>query len=253
MKPSAIGRILLWRGGSLWIGLAGEPAGLHAHHAVQVALPFDGGRVRFQRPAADWTDYEAAIVAAHQPHAFEARGQFMAQIFIEPETREGRALQRHYRDEGIAALAVPELQRDVAALAKGYERRAKDAELIALARATIGRLAGTTAALQKPPDPRIALALNLIRERLSTPVPLRSLAAAVHLSPDRFRHLFVEETGVGLRPYLLWLRLECALAAYVAGSTLTEAAHAGGFSDSAHFARTFKRMFGITAASIRPE
>lgn len=253
MKPTAIGRILLWQGGSLWIGHAGEPTGVHAHHAVQVALPFRRGSVRFQSPAGRWTNYDAAIVAAHQPHAFEARGQFMAQIFIEPESREGRALQLHYRDYGIAALPPCTLEREVAALEKAYERRAEDAELISLARATIARLAGTTATPQNLPDPRIALALKLIRERLSTAIPLRSLAAAVHLSPDRFRHLFIEETGVGLRPYLLWLRLECSLAAYVAGSTLTEAAHAGGFADSAHFARTFKRMFGITAASVRPE
>jgi AraC-like DNA-binding protein len=79
------------------------------------------------------------------------------------------------------------------------------------------------------------------------------MAAAVHLSPDRFRHLFMEETGVGFRAYLLWLRLECSLAAYVAGSTLTEAAYAGGFADSAHFSRTFKKMFGIAPASVRPE
>src|SRR6476661_5985597 len=94
MKPSAIGRILLWRGGSLWIGLAGEPAGEHAHHAVQISLPFHGGRVRFQVPSESWKDYDAAMVAAHQPHAFDARDQYMAQLFVEPESREGRELQR---------------------------------------------------------------------------------------------------------------------------------------------------------------
>jgi len=253
MKPTATGRILLWRGGSLWIGHAGEPTGFHAHHAVQIALPFRGGKVRFQRPAGRWTNYEAAIVAAHQPHAFEARGQFMAQIFVEPESREGRALQLHYRGEGIGALDKNTAEREVAALGRAYERRVDDSGLIALAQTAIAGLAGIATTPQKPPDPRIAFALRLIRERLSVANPLRTLAAAVHLSPDRFRHLFVEETGVGLRPYLLWLRLECALAAYVAGSTLTEAAHAGGFADSAHFARTFKKMFGITAASVRPE
>jgi len=51
----------------------------------------------------------------------------------------------------------------------------------------------------------------------------------------------------------LWLRLECSLAAYVAGSSLTDSAYVGGFADSAHFSRTFRRMFGIAPASVRPE
>jgi AraC-like DNA-binding protein len=253
MKPSATGRILLWRGGSLWIGLAGEPAELHAHHAVQIALPFAGGHARFQVPSGEWQRYEAALVAAHQPHAFEARNQFMATIFVEPESREGRALQLRARDDGVAALDAASLKDDAAALAAAYEARASDAELISLARAVITQLAGSRPAPTEPSDARVARAIERIRARLGESVSLSSIAAEVHLSPDRFRHLFLEETGVGLRPYVLWLRLETALSAYVAGSTLTDAAHAGGFADSAHLSRTFKKMFGISPASVRPE
>jgi transcriptional regulator GlxA family with amidase domain len=253
MKPSAIGRILLWRGGSLWIGLAGEPTSFHAHHAVQISLPFPPGRVRFQHPSGSWASYTAALVAAHQPHAFEARAQLVAQIFVEPESRDGRQLHLRYRNEGIAALPPGTLKPEIATLAAAYERRASDAALIGLARAAITTLAGATTAPKKLPDARIALAVELIRKRLGGAIPLNTMAAAVHLSPDRFRHLFMEETGVGFRAYLLWLRLECSLAAYVAGSTLTEAAYAGGFADSAHFSRTFKKMFGIAPASVRPE
>ena len=253
MKPTATGRILLWRGGSLWIGLAGEPAGFHSHHAVQITLPFARGRVRFQRPTEGWTSYTAALVAAHQPHAFEARGQLLAQIFVEPESREGRQLHLRYRDEGIAALPAETLEQEIVALGRAYEKHASDSELMALARAAIATLAGATTAPKKLPDARIALAVELIRKRLSDAIPLNAMAAEVHLSPDRFRHLFMEETGVGFRAYLLWLRLECSLAAYVAGRTLTEAAYVGGFADSAHFSRTFRRMFGIAPASVRPE
>jgi AraC family transcriptional regulator len=252
MKPSAIGRILIWRGGSLWIGLAGEPAGMHAHHAVQITLPFKGGTARFQVPGGRWKSYDRAIVAAQQPHAFEARGQRMAQIFIEPESRDGRALQLLHRDQGIAALDGS-LSSEVEALAVAYDSRASDDDLVELARSVVRKLAGAIPSPPGAPDARVAKALELIREGLGAPVPLKTIAQAVHLSPERFRHLFMEETGVGLRPYVLWLRLDCALAAYVDGSTLTEAAHNGGFSDSAHFSRTFRKMFGISPASVRPE
>jgi AraC-like DNA-binding protein len=253
MRPSATGRILFWRGGSLWIGLAGEPAGFHAHHAVQITLPFPGGRARFRLPSGSWKSYVAAIVAANQAHAFDARGQLVAQLFVEPESREGRALQRRYRDDGIAALAAGTLQPQRAALAAAYEERAADAELIALSHAAITAIAGSTTAPKELPDARIARALVLIRDRLGEPIRLRAIAGAVHLSPDRFRHLFMEETGVTFRAYVLWLRLECSLAAYIAGTNLTQAAYVGGFADSAHLSRTFKRMFGIVPASVQPE
>jgi AraC-like DNA-binding protein len=253
MKPSATGRILLWRGGSIWIGIAGEPADAHAHHAVQIALPFAGGRVRFQIPDLQWQDYDAALVAAHQPHAFEARNQFMATLFVEPESREGRELQRRAREHGVIALDVASLKGEAEALATAYQARVSDAELIALARAAISKIAGSKPAPDSPGDPRVARAIEGIRARLGETVSLSAIASDVHLSPDRFRHLFLEETGVGLRPYVLWLRLETSLAAYVAGSSLTDAAHAGGFADSAHLSRTFKKMFGISPASVRAE
>jgi AraC family transcriptional regulator len=253
MKTSAAGRILFWRGGSLWIGRAGEPTTLHAHHAVQIALPFPGGQVRFQGTSGGWKSYAAALVATHLPHAFEARGQLVAQIFVEPESREGRRLQKRQAEPSIVALRADALHLQAAALAAAYNRRAADSILIDLARNTIAALSGNVAETVTQPDPRIARALELIRARLGDAIPLRAMATATHLSADRFRHLFMQETGVGFRAYLLWLRLESALAAFVGGATLTEAAYIGGFADSAHFSRTFRRMFGIAPASVRLE
>jgi len=253
MKPAASGRILFWRHGSLWIGLAGEPTGLHAHHAVQISLALPGCRLRLQRPSERWTTFKAAIVAANQPHALDARGQRVAQLFLDPESEGGRALQLRYREKGLAALDATDLRPLEEQIARAYERRRPDAELIALAQALVATLASIEGKPVKSTDARIARALELMRRRLESSVSLAATAAAVHLSPERFRHLFKAETGVKFRVYLLWLRLEIALSAYVSGNTLTDAAYAGGFADGAHFSRTFRRMFGIAPASVRPE
>lgn len=253
MKLSATGRILLWRGGSLWIGRGEAPTGFHAHHAVQIGLPLRQTGVKFQVPAEEWRRYDAAIVAAHQPHAFAAPGQLMAMIFVEPESRDGRELNQRACVHGISEVDTASLKSERAALLSAYNRRESDETLVSCARSAITKLAGSHSQPREPCDVRVRRALELIRIKLGKSISLRSIASAVHLSPDRFRHLFVEETGVGLRPYVLWLRLEIALGAYVGGSTLTEAAYAGGFADSAHFSRTFKKMFGFAPAGVRLE
>ena len=72
----------------------------------------------------------------------------------------------------------------------------------------------------------------------------------MYLSPSRLRHLFVEQTGLAFKTYMLWRRLMRALEAYAEGKSLTESAHHAGFADSAHFSRVFKRYFGLPATTL---
>lgn len=53
------------------------------------------------------------------------------------------------------------------------------------------------------------------------------MAALVHLSPTRFSHWFVEQTGLPLRSYAKWLHLTQALQHLAKGVRLIEAAHEG--------------------------
>ena len=251
MKLSGTGRILFWSGGSLWIGHSGEPTDFHSHHAVQIALSLAQDGIQFQCPDGEWNTYNAAIIAAHQLHAFEARGKYVAMIFVEPESREGQALQQLCVADGIAPVAEGTLSGEVAAIFACYKNNVDDAELIAASRAVVARLTSTINVPLMPLDKRIKRAIDIMRERVGGTILLSDIADAAHLSPDRFRHLFVEETGIRFRPYVLWLRIEIALAAYAANKSLTEASHAGGFADSAHFSRTFKNMFGIAPSSIQ--
>jgi transcriptional regulator GlxA family with amidase domain len=251
MKVAGAGRILLWTGGSLWIGRSGAPTELHAHHAVQIALALAPGGLRFRSATGDWNTYAATLIAANHPHAFDGGGNQVATIFVEPESRAGQVLQQRCRADGIIALGSGTLDDEPAALFDAYDKAAPDSVLVRAACAVTSRLTATPTVPRPALDPRIQRTLERIRASIGEPLLLTDLAAAACLSPDRFRHLFLEQTGIRFRPYVLWLRIEVALAAYAAHRTLTDAAHAGGFADSAHFSRTFKSMFGIAPSSIQ--
>ena len=211
MKILGHGQINFWHGGSLWIGLAQSGADIHAHHAIQLSIGLKGP-VRFRSPAAaDWTEYSAALVPPHVPHAFDAAGSVVANVFCEPESITGRRLLERFGKRAIAPL--PQREADAAAkrLRDSYARGEPDEVLSATARGVLT----TLAALAEPApttDPRVLLGIAEIERRLGRPVVLGEIAAKVHLSPSRFRHLFAAETGVPFRAYVLWLRLQSALA-----------------------------------------
>lgn len=98
-------------------------------------------------------------------------------------------------------------------------------------------------------DHRLAAGLQFIEGALSLgPVPLQNAAGQARLSPDRFRHLFADHMGMSYKRYVLWRRLRLATTHLMEGQDVTTAAHAAGFSDAAHFARTLKSTFGVTAS-----
>ena len=250
---AATGRICFWQGGSLWIGRGRGRSEWHTHHAHQIALALEGEfRFRTQR-GAPWQSYQAVIVASHCTHEFELEGIGVAHLFVEPETVEGRALARRFPPLAITPLPAGEARGVAGALRQASLENADDAALKAVACAGVARLAATSLVDPglRPLDVRIARALDFVAGRVRMPVSLDDAAAAAALSPSRFRHLFVQETGSSFRAYLLWLRINLAIEAAAAGASWTEAAHAAGFADSSHLTRTHKRMFGIEPTAIR--
>ena len=73
-----------------------------------------------------------------------------------------------------------------------------------------------------------------------------TLARRVGLSPTRFSHWFVEQSGIPLRSYKKWLKLRLAMEALLDGQKPTHAAMQAGFSDLAHMSRAFSESFGLT-------
>ena len=100
-------------------------------------------------------------------------------------------------------------------------------------------------------DERILRAAAHIRAHLDAALTLDDVAEVACLSPSRFRHLFVEQTGMALRPYILWRRMLRAWELLTAGGSLSAAAHAAGFADAAHLSRTSRAMFGFPPSAIQ--
>lgn len=102
----------------------------------------------------------------------------------------------------------------------------------------------------KPIDKRIRKVMEIMREDPAQSHSLESLAEKVFLSATRFTHLFKDETGVPIRRYRQWLRFRQAIQRITEGETMTVAAIQTGFTDSAHFSRAFRSMFGMKPSVI---
>lgn len=247
---SARGQFVSWDGGCLFIGRAGGIVGLHAHYAIQVAFGAELG-IRFRPNDRDpWTDYDGVIIPSRQPHSMDATTvSANAVLFVEPETREGRALSELYSPAGITRLPHDEGRKAADSLFAVWRDQRSASALVEAARRVIKNLThGVEPTVTS--DERILRATAYIQAHLNESLTLEQVAAAVFLSPSRFRHLFVEQTGLALRPYILWRRFLRVWDLLMNGEPLSSAAHSAGFADAAHLTRTSRRMFGFPPSAL---
>lgn len=257
MATRVYGRMVFWEGACLWVlgKRPGDPpypkTSFHSHHAVQVTLAL-AGTFTLEGRDDSAVGVLTAAVAPDVEHAFEAHGDAVAHLFVDPDGRVGRELRRTlFATSDVVPMASPpldELREQLHAALVASPRT--QAPFIELGRSLLAQLAPGSERDERP-EVRVRKMSAWAAARLGSPVRLEDVARHVGLSPGRARHLFVEQTGLPFRTYLLWLRLMRAVELFAAGSSLTSAAHGAGFSDSSHLSRTFRRMFGVAADSLR--
>jgi AraC-like DNA-binding protein len=233
---------------SVWVLKAPEgfgDAGFHAHHAIQITACLEGNLRLID--ASGSLDGPVLAVKSGAKHRLEASG-ILAFVFIEPESRTGRALTRSLFGAADLIAVDSRIRDELASLATIFSAPPDRAAMLEAGARVIAALEPAIEANE--PDRRVRQIMDRAAAKLDGPVSLRQAAEGIYLSESRLRHLFVEQTGIAFKTYLLWLRLICALDHYAQGSSLTEAAHAAGFSDSAHFSRIFRRTFGLPATTL---
>ena len=234
--------VYFWDGGWIGVGASMGIVPVHSHHAVQVTLGIEGG-VRFRTPDTEWVDCDAAAVLPNAPHSFDGMGSVVAMLFIDPECREGRWLRQSLRAP-ITAIPASRYAPFLQGLRAFRERRPSPAEAAEVITGVVRSLCEGPPPMRQMDD-RIARALAFMRSADARGLTQDDVAKQVFLSPSRFAHLFTQEVGLPFRRYLLWRKLSRSIDAFGRGGTLSAAAHAAGFADSAHLTRSFYQMFGI--------
>ncbi|CAI3805695.1 hypothetical protein GLGCALEP_03952 [Pseudomonas sp. MM221] len=189
----------------------------HVHYAHQVLVGL-GADVEV-RLGEQISSGPQVLIASRQPHAILSQGVPCLTLFAEP------------------------LAFDLADLALACEQAGNSAEQLAQSLARWPR---------RPLDSRLEKALERIRALDEHALPAQELASTAALSLSQLERLFSGSLKLSVRRLVLWQRLRVALQRALSGASLTEAALAAGFADSAHFTRSVRHQFGLSpGAALR--
>jgi AraC-like DNA-binding protein len=232
---------LVWPAAMIVWGPGFTTAG-HRHHCVQLVMAMRGTLMIRGGSKDPWMKCGAALVRPDATHEVDAPGTTVLIGFVDSESELGAALTEGIKG-GISCISDTRVARWRAAIgAPPTEAR-------------VERWVRTQLLHRRRPvkiHTGVRVVLKHLGERLgiSNDFSLKTLASISRLSRSRFMHVFTESTGVPLRPYVLWLRVQRACCDLMAGASVTAAAHSAGFSDAAHLTRTFRRMLGMTPTDL---
>lgn len=218
------------------------------HHGTPVLTVGLYGSFELRVEGGDWMTCRTAVVPAGVRYELNLHGQPLGEYYPEPNVASQFAL---------TSLLTHADQRDAVLVSQAnginfmrdwYEDRGSH-EWVSHA---LAELIECDARQRGRPsiDRRLAAVITHLQAHPDDLTSADDLARRHHLSASRFRHLFSEQVGVPYRRYRMWNRLRAAMRIALAGGTLTDAAMAVGFSDSAHFAHNFRDTFGVTPSYV---
>jgi AraC-like DNA-binding protein len=227
----------------------GGASGWHAHHAMHLVVALEG-TLRARIEGEPFRATAGVLTAPDVRHSIDARGATILLVFLDPESDAGSALRAAFEGRPLRPLSAAE--RDALSPGRLDPAAIMHEGGVAFSRTLAARLGAAV-----PPARRIHPRVRKVLRHLQSATAgddtsLETLATVAGLSPGRLMHAFTESIGLPLRPYLLWCKLQRAAAGIVAGLPLAQAAALAGFADSAHMARGFRRMFGMSPSMLRP-
>lgn len=218
-------------------------------YSVTLLLSVNGKPFWLHDKAGAAQQVQAVLIAPNVERSVEVTDSGYLSLNLDPDSLDYHAL-RHLLGErewlvldyAVFSTALPRVQQLMAAQLSSAEAFTLSADLVSAV--TPYRPADVLI------DLRVLHVARVLRSQLPLLPPVAALAASVGLSPSRLKHLFTEQMSVPMKSFVLWARMRRGLFLIQSGVPLTEVAHRLGFSDQAHFSRSFQGFFGITPSSL---
>jgi AraC-like DNA-binding protein len=241
-------KLLLYEHYLLYVGSSFETV-VHSHHASQVCIGLEN---TFQLSDAKMQveSFRAVVIAANANHKLEASKTAIASLFLDVQSDVYKALSTQYQLNKDKPFLTLDLSKELLTkLNQLHSGSYPWLEAKNICQQIISEITGEHK-LATGLDPRVIAVLEKLNSHTESQVPLDELAGMVHLSPSRLAHLFKSEVGTPIRRYSLWSRIRVAMKYALQHQSITEGAHYAGFTDSAHFSKVFKQMYGINPSAI---
>lgn len=225
--------------------LSGQNLGLksHANHGIKIILCDKELAVVHDRKL---HRSHGLILKSDLTHRIKANDDIATTIFLDPETQIGHLLKVLFRKNKVIKLE----QNLSATLFEFFNHvvhnHSSESDIISHLQRTFGQ----AATAYRKIDPRIELIISQISQEQSEGIQFNDLLKLNSISASRLIHLFKKEIGIPIRRYILWCKTKRALAAIASGTTIKKAASASGFTDAAHFNRSFLSMFGNSPSNL---
>jgi AraC-like DNA-binding protein len=225
-------------------------ADVHQHAVIQFSCSLDAKPFSVWTKETGWQKTEGVLINSNVAHGLKDFEGWQVTTCIIPYVGKGKIIQeRVLEGKDLKFYNAEEIQQAVDILKTSHKQILKESkDFHEVSDAVYDHLLGGKQYTTQLDD-RILKTILHIRKNIHQNISAAKLAAHVHLSEHRFLHLFKEQLGATLRQYVLWLRLATATQAFVQGKSSKEAAYEAGFSDPAHFSRTFLQMFGAQPSS----